>query len=251
MSLRDEIEVYDKVEISADTEETEVWDKIIFPNVIRKRENELILGLVKEIKPKKILDIGCGTGWLSKMLSSNGYHTVGIDISDWLIKNARKSHSEKSQFIVGDGMNLPFRDGIFDLIIGIGVLHHLNPDQALAECCRVSSKNGILLLMEPNKLNPIGAIGRKIAPLDTHTKGEKPFTPKGLRNAFGNGWIIRDIKYLFPYSFGLARLLREARWNNQKFESICRFVEVSEKFFEEIPVLNKLSSTIFIVAEKG
>ena len=253
MSLRDEIEVFNKVKISADTRETEVWDKIIFPNVIRKRENELISDLVEKIKPKRILDFGCGTGWLSKMLSSNGYHTVGVDISDWLVRNARAScsESEKSQFIVGDGMNLPFRAGIFDLTVGIGALHHLDPDQGLAECYRVTSKKGVLLLMEPNKLNPIGAIGRKIAPLDTHTKGEKPFTPMELRKALlRNGWVIRSFKYLFPFSFSLARLLRKARWKNQKFESICRVVEASEKLFEEMPLLNQLCSTIFMVAEK-
>lgn len=38
MSLRDEIEVFDRVKVSVDAGETDTWDKIIFPNVIRKRE---------------------------------------------------------------------------------------------------------------------------------------------------------------------------------------------------------------------
>jgi len=42
MGLKDEIEAYEKAEVSLDTGEIEFWDHVIFPNVIRKRQIRLI-----------------------------------------------------------------------------------------------------------------------------------------------------------------------------------------------------------------
>ena len=79
-----------------------------------------------------------------------------------------------SQFIVGDCLNLPFGDSSFDFAVGMAIFHHLNPSVALIECKRVSTDGATLLLMEPNKLGPVAALGRKITNIP---KGEKPFYP--------------------------------------------------------------------------
>ena len=96
MNLKDEIEVYDKASISPDTGETEVWDRIIFPNVIRKRENELLLSQIKVAKPRVVLDFGCGTGHLLNFMRREvGFsgEYVGYDISEKMIETARKKFS--------------------------------------------------------------------------------------------------------------------------------------------------------------
>lgn len=250
MPLKNQIEFYDKVEILADTGEIETWDRIIFPNVIRKREIELILNQIPEVKPKRILDFGCGAGWLSKVLSSRGYHVIGIDSSSSLIKSAAKSSSEMSQFVVGDCLNLPFGDASFDFVIGMAIFHHLDAAAAFSECQRISADGGTFMLMEPNKLNPIALLGRKIT--NVQSNDENPFYPWRLRNALiETGWIIKDIKYLFPYSFGLSYLLKKPGKNKQGFKNICIPIEVSEKFFEKVPYFNRLCWTIFAVAEKA
>lgn len=252
MSLSDEIDYFDKRKVLPATGETDYWDEIIFPNVIRKREKEILLSRIKEAKPRVVLDLGCGAGWFSRMMSSNGYYVVGIDVSSSLIKSASKSCSATSHFMVGDCMNLPFRDGTFDLIAGVGVLHHLHPDRGLAECHRVTYAGGTLLLMEPNKLNPIAALGRRIAPL-SHTKGEKPFAPRELTQALlRKGWLIADTRYLFPFSFALAYVLGRTRWrNNKRLRPICRPIEACDRFFEKVPYLNRLCWTIVVVAKRS
>jgi len=249
MVLRDEIEVYDKAKVSIDTGEIELWDQIIFPKVIRKRQIRLICDAIERTKHRKILDFGCGAGWLSKILSSVGYDVTGIDVSASLVSSARESCG-KDSFIVGDCMKLPFDDGVFDCIVGSAILHHLDSDRALAECHRVTSPGGILLLMEPNKLNPIAALGRKVT--NVQTKDEKPFYPRSLRRAlFRRGWDICDFRYLFPYSFSLSYLLKivglgDKQWLN----AICSPIEISEQIFEKIPYLNQLCYLIFVVAKK-
>lgn len=62
MTLENEIEMYDRAEVSDDTGEIELWDKVIFPNIIRKREMKIIFDVIESVKPRTILDIGCGGG---------------------------------------------------------------------------------------------------------------------------------------------------------------------------------------------
>lgn len=251
MSLRNERQFYDKAKVSAETGETEVWDHVIFPNAIRKRQIELILTLTEEVKPKLILDFGCGAGWLSAILTSKGYCVVGIDLSSSLIEIAANLPAAKSNLCVGDCMNLPFKDGVFDLIIGIAILHHLNPEKGLTECSRVTTKDAIALFMEPNKLNPIAAFGRKILK-GIHTKGENPFYPWELTKTLSKGgWVVEKTFYLFPFSFGLAYLLGRTKWrSNSGFKIVISAIRGLERLIEAIPLINRLSWVLGVIATK-
>jgi SAM-dependent methyltransferase len=249
VSLKDEIQTYAKAEVSPDTAEIELWDHVIFPNVIRKRQLGLIFRVFERVRPRRILDFGCGAGWLSKILHAKGYDVTGIDASDALIASAVKSCHE-GHFIVGDCLNLPFADASFDCIIGSAILHHLETSRALAECRRVASPGGILLLFEPNKLNPIGVLARKV--INRKTKDEDPFYPGYLKKALaGAGWDRSQFRFLFPYSFNLSYLLKILHLGDRRaLNVLCPFVETTEKVIEKAPLLNQLSYLIFTVARK-
>ena len=251
MSLKREIEVFDRVNISPYTGETDIWDKVIFPNVIRKREIDLILKLANSVKPKRILDFGCGAGWLSSVLTSEGYWVTGIDTSGSLIRGASKSFPGSSRFVIGDCMNLPFRDEAFDLVVGVAILHHLQSDRGLAECYRVIAPGGSLILLEPNKYNPIAAIARRVTPVDTQTPDECPFSPQEFKNVLNlNQWNSTEIKYLFPYSAGFSQVFRRTRMDKRAFGIICPLLRISESLFERVPVLNRLCWVIVAEAQK-
>ena len=252
MTLENEIEMYDRAEVSDDTGEIELWDKVIFPNIIRKREMKIIFDVIESVKPRTILDIGCGGGWLSKILSAKGYPIIGIDISASLIKTATKAAPKSGGFLIGDCMNLPFNN-MFDLIISMGVLHHLDLDKTLIECHRVLSENGSMLIMEPNALNPLMAIGRKLVSKNVCTEDEKPFVPRTIKNrVVKNGFKIKSIKYLFPYSFGVAYL--SGKIESETYQKFIRVmlpaIEVSERVIENIPLIRWMSSTIVAVIQK-
>lgn len=253
MTLENEIEMYDGAEVSDDTGEIELWDKVIFPNIIRKREMNIIFDVIASAKPRTILDLGCGGGWLSKILSARGYHTIGIDISASLIKTATKAAPKSVGFLIGDCMNLPFNNNTFDLIIGMGVLHHLDIDRTLVECHRVLNKNGSVLIMEPNALNPLMAIGRRLVSMDVCTEDEKPFVPSTFKNGVvKSGFKIKSIEYLFPYSFSAAYLSGkiESRTYQKFIRMMLPVIEGSEKVIENIPLIGKMSSTIVAVIQK-
>ena len=253
MTLENEIEMYDRAKTDGDTGETELWDKVIFPNIIRKRELEIISDAIFSSKPKRILDLGCGGGWLSKIISSNGNQIVGIDVSESLIKVAKNVAPKSNGFIVGDCMNLGLKSNTFDLIIGMGILHHLDLDKTLSECHRVLRENGLLLIMEPNALNPLMAIGRRLVPEGTCTEDERSIVPNTLmKGMVRNGLKIQSIEYLFPYSFSASYI--SGKIQSQTYQNFIRImlpiIEGSEKVVEKIPFIRKMNSTIIAIGEK-
>lgn len=237
--------IYDRAEVSPITGETEVYDEKIFPNVIRRRELELIRSKLKAVNPKRILDYGCGGGWLSLKLSKLGLDVVGIDISRKMVKNA-KLVCPNAEFIVADAENLPFKDNVFDYVIGVSILHHLSDlKQALNELRRVIVNECGFMFMEPNTLNPISAIGRRLFPMEVHTKGEKQFTPmslEGILNSFG--FKVKNCVILFLIAFPLARLFKIMRMNASKF--LLQLLYLFEFSMEKNLLMRYLNSTIVV-----
>ena len=93
---------------------------------------------------QKILDIGCGKGFLLYEFSQvvPGIEVVGLDISQYAIDNAK---GEVRPFLVqGLAQELPFADNYFDLVYSITTLHNLyiyNLKKAVMEINRVSKHN--------------------------------------------------------------------------------------------------------------
>ena len=95
----------------------------------------------------KILDIGCGKGFLLYEMSLivPGLEIHGIDISDYAIEHSKEEIKEKLQ--VGNATQLPFDDNYFDFVFSITTLHNLHAydlDKALREMERVGKNNKYL-----------------------------------------------------------------------------------------------------------
>ena len=104
----------------------------------------------------KILDIGCGKGFLLFEIKSilNNINIVGIDISNYAIKNS-KQEIKKYLFKHDIRKKLPFKKNSFDLIISLGCLHNLNINNlisALGEINRVAKKSYIMVESYRNEL---------------------------------------------------------------------------------------------------
>lgn len=95
----------------------------------------------------KILDIGCGKGFLLYEISLlvPGVEIYGIDVSNYAIENAKEEIRDRLQ--VGNATLLPFPDNYFDFVFSITTLHNLHNydlDKALREMERVGKKNKYL-----------------------------------------------------------------------------------------------------------
>lgn len=93
------------------------------------------------LKPgDRILDIGCGKGYLLYELTQvvPGVEVVGIDISEYGVENGKE---EVKPFLrIGDCRQLPFADGSFDFVTSLGTFHNLPIEgacRALGEMQRV------------------------------------------------------------------------------------------------------------------
>jgi 2-polyprenyl-3-methyl-5-hydroxy-6-metoxy-1,4-benzoquinol methylase len=100
-----------------------------------------------ESRKPKVLDIGCGRGYLLKRLQQAGWDCAGIDIPESPVPANEIGLDCRH----GDASILPWDDGFFDLVVINHVLEHV-PDHVLAcrEAARVLRSGGILYLGVPN-----------------------------------------------------------------------------------------------------
>lgn len=101
-----------------------------------------------ELKNKRTLEIGCGTGRITSRLSSQSELLIAIDPDEKAITKAVTEFPE-IDFRIGTGESLNFQDNSFDIVIFTLSLHHQNSQKALSEAIRVLRDNGKILIIEP------------------------------------------------------------------------------------------------------
>lgn len=98
---------------------------------------------------KDVLEVGCAIGAFSKLLAERGFKVMAIDISDYIIKKARKLQNN-IDFKISDiekGINIKKK---FDYIFAFEVVEHLNnPKKALFNMKKLLKKKGVLVFSTP------------------------------------------------------------------------------------------------------
>lgn len=104
---------------------------------------------------RKALEIGCGTGLFTRMVSHSAASIVATDLSEVLLNEARQQcDAPNVTFEVADAHALSYADGSFDVVFGSSILHHLEVERALREILRVLKPGGLMVFAEPNMVNP-------------------------------------------------------------------------------------------------
>jgi SAM-dependent methyltransferase len=125
-------------------EENNFWFKV---------RNRILIGLIKKYSGqtgnKKLLEIGCGTGYvLSGLSASTEFQLRGSDIHVEGLKYA-KQRVPSAEFIQMDATEMPFEDE-FDAIGAFDVLEHISDDElALRNINKSLCKNGVLYISVP------------------------------------------------------------------------------------------------------
>lgn len=113
--------------------------------VLQKEMADELLSMIGGSIPKKILDIGCGTGYLTRKLAEKfpEAEVMGIDIAPGMIEVAREKNSRGNLvFEIGDGEELDFSDNQFDLVISNASLQWMEAQRVLEAVLRVLKPNG-------------------------------------------------------------------------------------------------------------
>jgi len=153
----------------------EIWNWSSPAGQLRaKRRAELIISAAEIVSDSYALELGCGTGLFTRSFAQTGCRIEAVDVSEALLDRARERHEGgRVSFRVDDAEGLSFADGLFDVVIGSSVLHHLHLERALAEIHRVLREGGRIAFAEPNMMNPQIALQRKV-PLFRRWAGESP-----------------------------------------------------------------------------
>lgn len=104
--------------------------------------------LVANLRPVKILDIGCNSGVLTNKLFTifPKSETIGVDVYKDAIDFAKEKYP-KIKFIVADGRKLPFKNNYFDLITCVETLEHVfDPKTTLFEIRRCLKNDGRVII---------------------------------------------------------------------------------------------------------
>ena len=197
--------------------------------------------LMKEIMPHHcVLEVGCGTGLLTKELAGKVERLVSLDISPQLLEIARDETEKKNvTFFCSNAYELGFKDDTFDYIVGMSILHHLDIDRALREIFRVLRNGGKMVFSEPNMLNPQIFAERMFFRRYFHnTPDETAFIRFLLRRKIRN-FNFHDIK-IYPFDF----------LHPNTPSSFVNTVDTLSKAIERIPVISEFAGSLFIEATK-
>ncbi len=152
---------------------------------------------------RRLLDVSCGQGVLVGLARQADIVAYGLDFSRAAIQHARRIIG--ANFVLGDGMHLPFPDQSFDYITCIGSLEHFSdPLAGMREISRTLRGNGMACILLPNTFSLFGNVNyaRKYgAAFDDGQPIQRYNTPVGWSHMLTESGLTvrRIIKYELPW----------------------------------------------------
>lgn len=103
---------------------------------------------------KAVLDVACGEGYGSALMSDIATSVTGVDISPDAVQHASNQYAHKRnlEYLQGSATALKFPDASFDVVVSFETIEHLAEQaEMLAEIRRVLREDGMLIISSPNR----------------------------------------------------------------------------------------------------
>lgn len=173
--------------------------------------------MFRPAKGMNILDVGCGTGTQLKLYQCYQCNLFGLDLSPSMLAVARGCLGDTARLDLGNATNMPYPDGMFDLVIMMLTLHEMGSairPSVLAEIRRVLKQGGQALFIDyqPGPYQPLqGWISKviiffaELAAGRDHYRNYRNFMKTGGLNPLlqGHDFIVQKQQILAGGTFGV------------------------------------------------
>lgn len=229
-------------------------------------EGKTIILEFGELKGKKILDLGCGTGMSSVYFALKGAHVFAVDISSEMLRKVdelSRKYGVKLDMFKMTAENLRFDDGYFDFVFASGALHHTDVKLSIPEVSRVLKIGCKAIFLEPLGYNPIINMYRSMTK-EIRTESEMPFKYSHLnymKDYFSeirheNFWLLSLIVFVYMYIIERVDPVTDRYWErvrreNDKYGKFLKLLHNFDKIILHIfPFLGRFCWNIMVILKK-
>lgn len=169
------------------------WIQTIDHQEIESRKlitNQAIVETVRHLHPQRVLDVGCGEGWLSRALIEHGMDVTGVDAIPELVENAK--NKGQGTFLTATYREIAEKDALdgqyFDLIvINFALIDHEETELLIHYLPNIINQQGHLVIQTLHPLSVIGSLDYK--------SGWQPGSWNGMKREFVQpyDWYFRTL----------------------------------------------------------
>jgi ubiquinone/menaquinone biosynthesis C-methylase UbiE len=215
-----------------------------------------------DVKDKRVLEVGSGTGHDSVTLSSLGAKSTALDLTRVALEITRATASECNadvDLIAGDTLNLPFQSDTFDVVFSQGLLEHFSdPAPVIKEQTRVVRPGGYLVVDVPQRYSLYTLEKRRLMKAGKWFAGwETEFSLAELQRLLQTHGVEPRLSYGYGYYpaaiLGLRNLhtLDQRRFGSSKLpEFISANVERAWQTLEGSSIYYRWLANVGVVAQK-
>lgn len=195
-----------------------------------RRRLESIRARLRLRPGQTMLDLGCGSGWLSHLCSQTGARVVACDIAPAGVAAARARFPEVAAHTTADVYHIGLSSGSFDAVVLSEVLEHLeDPAAGLAEAARLLKPGGRLLVTVPYRETIVEHLCvhcNRLTPANAHLHAFDDRHLRGLLEA--SGLRVVDVGHMSNKLLELAGFpewsRRWPRWLWRAVDGTCNAV---------------------------
>ena len=198
--------------------------RIEYNDPVRGESIAKFLSEKRNLKKASVLDIGCNNGAISIAIAKSARHVVASEIERQRLRKLVKRELPKNISILRlNGLELPFKEGTFDIVIVNGVMEHVpmyseeNPKAVqikfLKGIRKVLKKNGVIYIGIENRFSIKYLIGAK-----THN-GMRfiDFLPRSIADAYSKAFRGKKFRYYTHSMNAYRKMLDDAGFSGIKF----------------------------------
>lgn len=201
-----------------------------------------------DFKNKKVLDIGCGTGWLGFKVSPLSKEVIGIDFSSGMIEVAnrklKKNIYGNLEFEVMDARRLKFKNQSFHVACAIGVYGYVKDiDPFVEETARVLKDGGLFFFTLHNKKYLFSRLDELLKILKLSKK-----SGSFLRDISETEFLLRKQGFIIKESATTYFVMPQLIWSVNK---LLRFRYLKDKWISFVIKIERFMGNSVLTRNKG